>query len=412
MPQDVAWQGRTVHTGVWKRRSAGRRWSRRLNIDGDGQGDLAGHGGEQRAVLVYQLDSYRHWQEFFGRDDLEHGAFGENFTVDGLRRRRGLHRRPVPDRRGRVRGHPAAGDLLPGRHAAGRAAAAVAAGRPPPARVLPAGDHRGRGRGRRRDRPDRTRPARADASPTSTRCSTCPATTGDRLRRRRATSRRSARAGRGRSASMLDAAALGRRAAPRSAPRRLGRVPAAAGQRRRRRERDGRVDPADARGRRRLPARRPGQYLTLRVPGAGDPAPVRSYSLSGDPDGGGYRISVKREPRGLVSTYLHAHLTRVGRSRSAAPRGDFVLDDGADAGAADLGRHRRHAGAGDAARAARAEQHARGVVDPHRPRRGRATPSPPRPPTCCSPAGAPVPSSTTPRPRCHPRSDPASGAVG
>ena len=57
---------------------------RRLNIDGDGQGDLAGHGGEQRAVLVYQIESYRHWQEFLGRDDLEHGAFGENFTVEGL----------------------------------------------------------------------------------------------------------------------------------------------------------------------------------------------------------------------------------------------------------------------------------------------------------------------------------------
>ena len=37
-----------------------------------------------RAVLVYQIESYRHWQEFLGRDDLEHGAFGENFTVEGL----------------------------------------------------------------------------------------------------------------------------------------------------------------------------------------------------------------------------------------------------------------------------------------------------------------------------------------
>ena len=58
--------------------------ARRLNIDGDGQGDLAGHGGEQRAVLVYQIDSYRHWQRHFGRDDFGHGQFGENLTVDGL----------------------------------------------------------------------------------------------------------------------------------------------------------------------------------------------------------------------------------------------------------------------------------------------------------------------------------------
>ena len=57
---------------------------RRLNIDGDGQGDLGGHGGEQRAVLVYQIDSYRYWQQQLGRDDFVYGQFGENFTVDGL----------------------------------------------------------------------------------------------------------------------------------------------------------------------------------------------------------------------------------------------------------------------------------------------------------------------------------------
>ena len=84
MPKDVSWRGRTVHTGVWKSPVDGPRMVRRLNIDGDGQGDLAGHGGEQRAVLVYQVESYRHWEEFLGRDDLEHGAFGENFTVEGL----------------------------------------------------------------------------------------------------------------------------------------------------------------------------------------------------------------------------------------------------------------------------------------------------------------------------------------
>ena len=57
---------------------------RRLNIDGDGQGDLAGHGGENRAVFVYQLDSYEHWQRELGRNDFEYGQFGENFTVNGL----------------------------------------------------------------------------------------------------------------------------------------------------------------------------------------------------------------------------------------------------------------------------------------------------------------------------------------
>ena len=84
LPKDVPWQGKTVHTGIWKDPVTGPVMVRRLNIDGDGQGDLAGHGGEQRAVFVYQLDSYRHWEQHFGRDDFVYGMFGENLTVDGL----------------------------------------------------------------------------------------------------------------------------------------------------------------------------------------------------------------------------------------------------------------------------------------------------------------------------------------
>jgi hypothetical protein len=44
MPADVSWQGKTVRTGIWKQPAPGRRMARRLNIDGDGQGDLNGHG--------------------------------------------------------------------------------------------------------------------------------------------------------------------------------------------------------------------------------------------------------------------------------------------------------------------------------------------------------------------------------
>lgn len=84
LPRDVPWHGQQVHTGVWKDSVTGPVMLRRLNLDGDGQGDLAGHGGEQRAVLVYQLDSYRYWSEVLHRDDLSFGQFGENFTVDGL----------------------------------------------------------------------------------------------------------------------------------------------------------------------------------------------------------------------------------------------------------------------------------------------------------------------------------------
>jgi len=57
---------------------------RKLDIDGDAQGDLAGHGGEHRAVFVYQMDSYHYWERFLGRNDFTFGQFGENFTVEGL----------------------------------------------------------------------------------------------------------------------------------------------------------------------------------------------------------------------------------------------------------------------------------------------------------------------------------------
>ena len=84
LPRDISWQGKTVHTAVWRTSVQGRRMVRRLNIDGDGQGDLAGHGGEHRAVFVYQIDSYRYWQNHLGRSDFTFGEFGENFTVGGL----------------------------------------------------------------------------------------------------------------------------------------------------------------------------------------------------------------------------------------------------------------------------------------------------------------------------------------
>ena len=84
LPAERAWRGRVVRTGILKEPVVGRRMVLRLNIDGDGQGDLQGHGGEHRAVLVYQLDSYRHWERELGRRELAFGQFGENFTVDAL----------------------------------------------------------------------------------------------------------------------------------------------------------------------------------------------------------------------------------------------------------------------------------------------------------------------------------------
>jgi hypothetical protein len=56
LPRDVTWNGKTVRTAVWKSPVTGRRMVRKLEIDGDAQADLAGHGGEHRAV--YQMDAY------------------------------------------------------------------------------------------------------------------------------------------------------------------------------------------------------------------------------------------------------------------------------------------------------------------------------------------------------------------
>ena len=42
LPRDIEWQGKTVHTAVWKTPVQGRRMTRRLNVDGDGQGDWQG----------------------------------------------------------------------------------------------------------------------------------------------------------------------------------------------------------------------------------------------------------------------------------------------------------------------------------------------------------------------------------
>jgi ferredoxin-NADP reductase/MOSC domain-containing protein YiiM len=84
LPRDVAWRGKTVRTGIWKNPVQSRLMVRRLNIDGDGQGDLGGHGGPNRPVFVYQLDSYRYWERELSRSDFSYGQFGENFTIEGL----------------------------------------------------------------------------------------------------------------------------------------------------------------------------------------------------------------------------------------------------------------------------------------------------------------------------------------
>jgi ferredoxin-NADP reductase/MOSC domain-containing protein YiiM len=84
LPRDVTWRGRTVSTAIFKEPVDGRRTVRRLNVEGDGQADLEAHGGEHRAVFVYDAASVHHWATELGRDDLSPGCFGENFTVSGM----------------------------------------------------------------------------------------------------------------------------------------------------------------------------------------------------------------------------------------------------------------------------------------------------------------------------------------
>jgi ferredoxin-NADP reductase/MOSC domain-containing protein YiiM len=331
LPRDVAWRGRTVHTGAWKEPVQGPRTVRRLNIDGDGQGDLGGHGGQERAVLAYQVDSYRHWQRHLGRDDLRYGLFGENFTVDGLADeevcigdRYGIgsalfevtqprvtcyrvgirlgdpripallvsHHRPGFYLRVLDEGQVEAGDdillvrsgpermtvaeidallYLPGhsRHEVARALRipALSPGWQASFRAL-------------LEEADGSGPGNAGLAPVSP----PPAWPGFRT---------------------LTVTALRL-----ETPTVLSLSLAAP---------DGTA----------LPPALPGQFLTLRLP-TDVPLPprLRSYSLSGPPGAPQYRISVKREPHGTGSGYLHT-TTRVGDGvEVAAPRGTFTLRAG------------------------------------------------------------------------------------
>jgi len=83
LPRTVHWKGRDVTTGIFKDPVEGRIGLRRLNLDGDGQGDRTVHGGAAKAIYAYPLDHYAFWRERL-EVDLPFGAFGENLTVEGL----------------------------------------------------------------------------------------------------------------------------------------------------------------------------------------------------------------------------------------------------------------------------------------------------------------------------------------
>jgi ferredoxin-NADP reductase/MOSC domain-containing protein YiiM len=326
MPRDVAWQGNTVHTGAWKYPVDGPAMVRRLNVDGDGQGDLAGHGGEMRAVLVYQAQSYEHWRQHFGRDDLDYGEFGENLTVDGLpddqvcigdRYRIGEAEFEVTQPRvtcyrvGMRLGEPEMASLLVSHHRPGFYMRVIREGH------IQAGDEIVK---------SSTGPGAVSVTDTD---ALLYLPHKDTAKLRLALQVPALSPGWQESLrELLQADATAAPAEP-SAPAWPGFRPLHVTKIVPESESVSSIYLAAVDGSP-LPAAKPGQYLTVRVTGAGRPAPVRSYSLSSAPGSDVYRISVKHDPNGVVSGYLTTQLTAGTDLEAAAARGDFVLDEDDD----------------------------------------------------------------------------------
>src|SRR4051794_8659285 len=333
LPRDIAWREKTVHTAVWKASVPGPRMVRRLNIDGDAQGDLAGHGGEHRAVLVYQTDSYRYWQSQLHRDDFTYGQFGENFTVDGLSDQEVC----IGDRY-RVGG--ALFEVTQPRVTCYRvgirmneprmAALLVAHGRPGfYLRVLEEGEvEAGDEIVLVAAGPERVSVAEIDA------LLYMPGHPGDRLQRALRIPALSA-GWRASLQALLDQQRGGATTGNAGLAPTSGRLPAWTGLRPLRvahkiRE-SGNVislvlEPIDGHP---LAAPLPGQFVVLRLkPASGAPALTRSYSVSGEPSTEHYRVSVKREPGGAAGTYIDESLHVGDVVDASAPRGNFALSSG------------------------------------------------------------------------------------
>lgn len=84
MPREVVWHGRPVTTSIYKEPVEGSVALRTLNLDGDRQSDLTVHGGKDKAVYCYPLEHYTYWKSELPDRELSPGAFGENFTTEGL----------------------------------------------------------------------------------------------------------------------------------------------------------------------------------------------------------------------------------------------------------------------------------------------------------------------------------------
>ncbi len=332
MPRDIPWRGKVVHTGIWKESVQGRRRVTRLNVEGDGQGDREGHGGEQRAVFVYQTGSYRYWQDRLGRRDLVHGQFGENFTVDGLpddevcigdRYRIGgalfevTQPRVTCYRVGIRMDHPQMASLLTG------------SGRPGfYLRVLEEGEV-GAGDGIElvAEGPQHMTVTAINAllySPRHPKADLEKALRIEALspgwRQSFETLLETPEVGPGGGNAGLAAAASANAAAPGFRPLRIARIT--------RESEDVRsfeLRPLDG-GPLTVPL--PGQYVVLRLRPADRRMLFRSYSLSGRPSKTAYRISVKIEPNGAASAHLSSGVQPGDIIDVSQPRGGFTLQAG------------------------------------------------------------------------------------
>lgn len=84
LPKAVAWQGRTIRTGIFKEPVSGRVRATRHGLAGDGQADQRVHGGRTKAVYAYPSEHYAYWRRELRDQDLPWGMFGENLTTEGL----------------------------------------------------------------------------------------------------------------------------------------------------------------------------------------------------------------------------------------------------------------------------------------------------------------------------------------
>lgn len=331
LPREIAWRGKIVYTSVWKEPVGDRRLVRRLNIEGDAQGDLAGHGGEHRAVFVYQMESYRYWENELKRRDFTFGQFGENFTVEGL----ADDDVSIGDRY-RIGGalfeitQPRVTCYRVGiRMDEPRMAALLVAHQRPGFyfRVLEEGEV---GAGdeivKVADGPERLTVAAVNAllylpEPAKEeieRALRIPALSSGWKSSFEALLRQMAQPGPHTGNAGLTSSEQMATAAPGFRPLKVARMD---------RESSSVVsvvlEPADGRP---LTIPLPGQFVVLRLsPGASAAPILRSYSLSDRPGAGRYRLTIKQEPQGIVSTYVSTQL-RVGDVLDVSePRGAFIL---------------------------------------------------------------------------------------